>query len=281
MRWSGRRQSENIEDRRGRGAAKAAGGLGGVGLIIAIVYVLATGDMSGLESQIGPALQGSTTSNLSPEQEARHKEFVSVTLADTEEVWGEIFRQAGGQYEPPVLVLFSGSVQSGCGFASAAVGPFYCGEDRKAYLDFEFFDQMESQLGARGDFARAYVIAHEIGHHVQKLMGTLDEVHAQRSRMSERDANALSVRLELQADFYAGLWAHHAREMAGLDEGDIREAMEAASAIGDDTLQKRGQGHVVPDAFTHGTSEQRMRWFMKGFRSGDIDQGDTFSARSL
>jgi len=281
MRWSGRRQSENIEDRRGRGAAKAAGGLGGVGLIIAIVYVLATGDMSGLESQIGPALQGSTTSNLSPEQEARHKEFVSVTLADTEEVWGMIFEQAGGQYEPPVLVLFSGSVQSGCGFASAAVGPFYCGEDRKAYLDFGFFDQMESQLGARGDFARAYVIAHEIGHHVQKLMGTLDEVHAQRSRMSERDANALSVRLELQADFYAGLWAHHAREMAGLDEGDIREAMEAASAIGDDTLQKRGQGHVVPDAFTHGTSEQRMRWCMKGFRTGDIDQGDTFSARSL
>jgi predicted metalloprotease len=278
MRWSGRRQSTNIEDRRGR-TAKGVAGVGGVGLVIAIIYVLVTGDVGALQGQIGPALQSSPT--LSPEQEARHKEFVAVTLADTEEVWGALFSQSGERYQPPTLVLFSGSVESACGFASAAVGPFYCGEDMKAYLDFSFFDQMESQLGAGGDFARAYVIAHEIGHHVQNLLGTLDQVHARRSRMGETEANALSVRLELQADFYAGVWAHHAREMAALDEADIREAMNAASAIGDDTLQKRGQGYVVPDAFTHGTSEQRTRWFMKGYRTGDPSQGDTFSARSL
>ena len=278
MRWSGRRQSSNVEDRRGS-AAKGAAGIGGVGLIIVIAYALITGDFGAVQGQIGPALQGSAT--LDPEQEARHKEFVSVTLADTEEVWSAIFSQSGQSYRAPTLVLFSGSVDSGCGFASAAVGPFYCGEDMKAYLDFEFFDQLASQFGASGDFARAYVIAHEIGHHVQNLLGTLGEVHSRRSSMSETEANALSVRLELQADFYAGVWAFHAREIAALDEADIREAMEAASAIGDDTIQRRGQGHVVPDAFTHGTSEQRMRWFMKGFKTGDVSQGDTFSARSL
>ncbi len=278
MRWSGRRQSTNVEDRRGS-TAKGAAGVGGVGLVIAIIYVLVTGDVGALEGQIGPALQSAPT--ISPEQEAKHKEFVAVTLADTEQVWTAIFSSAGEKYQAPTLVLFSGSVDSACGMASAAVGPFYCGEDMKAYLDFSFFDQMETQLGARGDFARAYVIAHEIGHHVQNLLGTLDKVNSQRSRMSESDANALSVRLELQADFYAGVWAHDARELAALDEGDIREAMEAASAIGDDTLQKRGQGYVVPDAFTHGTSEQRMRWFMSGYRTGDVNKGDTFSARSL
>ena len=278
MRWSGRRQSSNIEDRRGR-TAKGVAGLGGFGVLVLIAYVVITGDVGALQGQIGPAMQTGPT--VSPEQEARYKEFVSVTLADTEEVWGAIFEQSGANYREPTLVLFSGSVDSACGFASAAVGPFYCGEDMKAYLDLTFFDQMESQLGAGGDFAHAYVIAHEIGHHVQNLLGTLDEVHAQRSRMNEREANALSVRLELQADYYAGVWAHHAREMAGLDEQDIREAMNAASAIGDDTLQKRGQGYVVPDAFTHGTSEQRMRWFMKGYRSGNPSDGDTFGAREL
>jgi predicted metalloprotease len=278
MRWSGRRQSTNIEDRRGR-AARGAMGVGGIGFVVLVAYVLITGDLGPLQGEIGPALQSAPT--LSPEQESRHKEFVAVTLADTEEVWSAIFEASGVDYREPTLVLFSESVDSACGFASAAVGPFYCGEDMKAYLDFSFFDQLESRFGAGGDFARAYVIAHEIGHHVQNLLGTLDEVNAQRSRMGEREANALSVRLELQADFYAGVWAHHAREMAGLDESDIREAMEAASAIGDDTLQRRGQGYVVPDAFTHGTSEQRTRWFMKGFRSGDPGDGDTFSARSL
>jgi predicted metalloprotease len=273
MRWSGRRQSSNVEDRRGT-TAKGVAGVGGVGLIIAIIYVLMTGDTS----VVGPALQQPT---ISPEQEARHREFVGVTLADTEEVWTALFARSGEAYQVPTLVLFSGGVDSACGFASSAVGPFYCGEDANVYLDMAFFDQLEDQFGASGDFAQAYVIAHEVGHHVQNLLGTLGRVSSERSRMGERDANALSVRLELQADFYAGVWAHHAREMAALDEADIREAMEAASAIGDDTLQKRGQGYVVPDAFTHGTSEQRMRWFMKGFRSGDPTQGDTFSARSL
>lgn len=275
MRWSGRRQSTNIEDRRGISPGKAAGGIGGVGVIIAIAYALFTGDTSVL-NQI--AVTG--TGQPSP-HEAEYKEFSSVTLADTEEVWTNLFRQSGSSYQAPTMVLFNGSVESACGFASAAVGPFYCGEDNKVYLDLGFFDQMKGQLGAKGDFAQAYVIAHEVGHHVQNLLGTMDKVHQARSRMSEREANALSVRLELQADFYAGVWAHHAREMAGLDQTDIREAMEAASAIGDDTLQKKGQGYVVPDAFTHGSSEQRMRWFMKGFESGDPRQGDTFSASRL
>lgn len=276
MRWSGRRQSENVEDRRGISAKGAAGGIGGLGVVIAIAYVLLTGDTSVLNQMGGSPVAGSPSAN-----EAVYEEFASVTLADTEQVWSELFRQDGQSYKKPVMVLFRGGVDSACGFASSAVGPFYCGEDYKVYLDLGFFDDMKSKLGARGDFAWAYVIAHEVGHHVQKLVGTLDQVHTQRQRMSEREANALSVRLELQADYYAGVWAHHAKEMAGLDRADIQEAMEAASAIGDDTLQRKSQGHVVPDAFTHGTSEQRMRWFMKGFESGDPDGGDTFRVRNL
>jgi|SRR5688572_3526060 len=275
MRWSGRRQSENIEDRRGMSPGKAAGGLGGVGVIIAIAYALFTGDTSVL-NQIAVTGTGAPSPN-----EAEYKEFSAVTLADTEEVWSNLFKKSGSTYKPPKMVLFNGSVESACGFASAAVGPFYCGEDSNVYLDLGFFDQMKGQLGAKGDFAQAYVIAHEVGHHVQNLLGTMQKVHQARSSMSEGQANQLSVRLELQADFYAGVWAHHAREMAGLDQGDIREAMEAASAIGDDTLQKRQQGYVVPDAFTHGSAEQRMRWFMKGFETGDPKQGDTFSTSRL
>jgi uncharacterized protein len=275
MRWSGRRQSENIEDRRGMSAGKAAGGLGGVGVIIAIAYALFTGDTSVL-NQVAVGGTGTPSPN-----EAEYKEFSAVTLADTEEVWSALFQKSGSTYKPPKMVLFNGSVESACGFASAAVGPFYCGEDSNVYLDLGFFDQMKGQLGAKGDFAQAYVIAHEVGHHVQNLLGTMQKVHQARSSMSEGQANQLSVRLELQADFYAGVWAHHAREMAGLDQADIREAMEAASAIGDDTLQKRQQGYVVPDAFTHGSAEQRMRWFMKGFESGDPKQGDTFSTSRL
>lgn len=277
MRWSGRRRSENIEDRRGISAKGAAGGIGGLGVILAIAYVVITGDTSVL-SQMGgaPAVSGAPSAN-----EAAYEEFASVTLADTEEVWTKLLRGQGQSYRKPVMVLFRGGVDSACGFASSAVGPFYCGEDYKVYLDLGFFDDMKSKLGARGDFAQAYVIAHEVGHHVQKLTGTLDQVHQQRQRMNEREANALSVRLELQADYYAGVWAHHARELAGLDRADIQEAMEAASAIGDDTLQRKSQGRVVPDAFTHGTSEQRMRWFMKGFESGNPDGGDTFRVRNL
>lgn len=277
MRWSGRRRSENIEDRRGISAKGAAGGIGGLGIILAIAYVVITGDTSVLNQMGGSApVSGAPSAN-----ESAYEEFVSVTLADTEEVWSRLFRQDGQSYQKPVMVLFRGGVDSACGFASSAVGPFYCGEDFKVYLDLGFFDDMKSKLGARGDFAQAYVIAHEVGHHVQKLLGTLDQVHEQRRRMSEREANALSVRLELQADYYAGVWAHHAKDMAGLDRADIQEAMEAASAIGDDTLQRKSQGHVVPDAFTHGTSEQRMRWFMKGFESGNPDGGDTFRVRNL
>lgn len=275
MRWSGRRQSENIEDRRGISPGKAAGGLGGVGVIIAIAYALFTGDTSVL-NQI--AVSG--TGKPSP-HEAEYKEFAAVTLADTEAVWSALFQKNGTTYKPPKMVLFNGSVESACGFASAAVGPFYCGEDSNVYLDLGFFDQMKGQLGAKGDFAQAYVIAHEVGHHIQNLSGTLDKVHQARTSMGKTQANELSVRLELQADFYAGVWAHHAKEMAGLDREDIREAMEAASAIGDDTLQKQQQGYVVPDAFTHGSSEQRMRWFMKGYETGDPKQGDTFSASRL
>jgi uncharacterized protein len=274
MRWSGRRQSGNIEDR--RSMSKAAGGIGGIGLILAIAYVALTGDISVL-NQLPIGGGGGAPSS----QEAAYREFVGVTLADTEEVWTKIFAKNGRQYEKPVLVLFRGSVDSACGFAGSAVGPFYCGEDKKMYLDLGFFDQMKSQLGAKGDFAQAYVIAHEVGHHVQNLLGTLDKVHDARGRLSQKQANELSVRLELQADFYAGVWAHHAQGLAGIDRQDIREGLEAAEAIGDDTLQKKQQGQVVPDAFTHGTSEQRMRWFLKGFETGDLRQGNTFQATRL
>jgi predicted metalloprotease len=254
---------------------RAAGGIGGIGAILAIAYVLLTGDTSVL-NQINVGGGGAPSAN-----EAEYKEFAAVTLADTEEVWSKIYAQNGKSYQPPKMVLFNGAVDSACGSASSAVGPFYCGLDRRVYLDLGFFDQIKQQLGAKGDFAQAYVIAHEVGHHIQNLSGTLEKVHSQRDKMSERQANELSVRLELQADFLAGVWAHHAKELASLDREDIREAMEAASAIGDDTLQKRQQGYIVPDAFTHGTSEQRMRWFMRGFETGDIKQGNTFEASRL
>ena len=214
-------------------------------------------------------------------QEEELRKFTAVTLKDTETVWSKIFRENGRQYVYPKLVMFTGQVESGCGLADAGMGPFYCGNDEKVYIDLTFYDMMKSRFGAKGDFAQAYVIAHEVGHHVQKQLGALDKVHAMRDRMSERQYNQLSVRLELQADYYAGVWAHHARQLAELDESDIKEAMGAANAIGDDTLQKQSQGYVKPDAFTHGTSEQRTRWFLKGWRSGDIREGDTFRADPL
>jgi predicted metalloprotease len=278
MRWKGRRQSENVEDRRGgSGRAVAGGGLGV--LIIAVVVMLLGGDPSALLSTAssGIGTQAAPGPGISDED----REFVSVVLADTEDVWREQFRRNGRTYREPRLVLFSGSVRSACGFAGSQVGPFYCGADQTVYLDTSFFQEMTTRFKVGGDFARAYVIAHEVGHHVQQLTGVLDQVNEARQRLSEREANALTVRLELQADFYAGVWAHHARQAAGIDEQDIREAMEAASAIGDDTLQMQSQGYVVPDAFTHGTSEQRMRWFLKGWKSGDMREGDTFRARDL
>jgi len=209
-------------------------------------------------------------------------QFVSVVLKETENVWGSLFQQQGDQYRDPKLVLFSNRVQSACGIAGAASGPFYCPMDSKVYIDLSFYQELKDRFGAPGDFAQAYVIAHEVGHHVQNLMGISDKVRSMQERSgSEAEANALSVRLELQADFFAGVWAHYAKERGILDPGDIEEALRAASAIGDDKLQQQAQGYVVPDAFTHGTSEQRMRWFRKGYDTGDPNQGDTFSSRNL
>ncbi len=209
-------------------------------------------------------------------------DFVKVVLADNEDVWNSVFTSGGMKYKEPILVLFRSQVSSACGNASSSSGPFYCSGDQKIYIDLSFYDELKTRFNAPGDFAMAYVVSHEVGHHVQNLLGISDKVHAQRSRLSEEEYNELSVRLELQADFFAGLWAHHADKMKSiLDEGDIEEALNAANAIGDDRLQKQSQGYVVPDAFTHGTSEQRMRWFKKGYSTGDIGQGDTFAASSL
>ena len=281
MRWEGRRQSRNVEDRRGQSAGR--GGIvlgGGLGtLVLVLVVMLLGGDPTQLLDMAGQA--PTTEYRASPEDE-KAKEFVAVVLADTEEVWEEEFAKLGRSYEKPRLVLFTDSVRSACGFADAQVGPFYCPVDRTIYIDLSFFREMRQRFGAPGDFAQAYVIAHEVGHHVQKLLGISDEVHRARAGQSEREANAMSVRLELQADFLAGMWARKGQEkFRFLEEGDLEEALNAANAIGDDTLQRKAQGRVVPDAFTHGTSEQRMRWFRRGLETGDIRQGDTFSVRDL
>ncbi len=285
MRWQDREESSNIEDRRGmspKGKGIAGGGIGV--LVIALIVMVMGGDPTQLLNAAGQAQeQGSPgrTAPMSPEEEEL-KKLVGVTLKDTEVVWNEILpAQAGRQYEEPKLVVFSDSVESACGYAESAMGPFYCGNDRQVYIDLSFYQLLRDRFKAAGDFAQAYVIAHEVGHHVQNLLGTLDEVHAQKSRVSDKKYNDLSVRLELQADYYAGVWAHHAQEMAELNEEDIREAITAASAIGDDKIQMQSQGYVVPDAFTHGSSEQRVRWFMKGFESGDLRKGDTFRAARL
>lgn len=281
MRWEDREESANIEDIRGRGTGKAVG-VGGVGLLIVLGIALLTGQnplqLLNQVTSSSPTASGASEHQASPEEEALAK-FTSVTLRDTEVVWGRLFKEAGRTYKEPKLVMFTDRVESGCGLADAGMGPFYCGNDEKVYIDLSFYGLMKERFGAKGDFAQAYVIAHEVGHHVQNQLGTLDKVHAMRERLDERRYNQLSVRLELQADFYAGVWAHHARQMASLDEGDIREALGAANAIGDDALQRQAQGYVVPDAFTHGTSQQRARWFMKGWESGDLSQGDTFSVR--
>ncbi|MBS1704360.1 MAG: neutral zinc metallopeptidase [Armatimonadetes bacterium] len=286
MRWKGREESTNIEDIRGQGfSGGKTAGVGGLGLLVILAIAYFTGTdprqlIGAVEQQSGKA-QGQAGSYTPTAEEQELKEFTAVTLRDTEVVWTKLFQDLGRTYEPPTLVLFSGQVQSACGYASAASGPFYCGGDRKLFIDLSFYDEMKQKLGARGDFAQAYVVAHEVGHHVQNQLGTLDKVHGMQERLSEAEYNALSVRLELQADYYAGVWAHHAQQMAGIDQGDVEEAIEAANAIGDDTLQKKSQGYVVPDAFTHGTSAQRVRWFMKGFESGEVRGGDTFNARSL
>ena len=282
MLWQGRRESENVEDVRGSGGRRLAvgGGIGGV--VLVVIYLLLGGDpMALLDSQQQTQLsQPGQIDNQAPRDEASR--FVAVVLADTEDAWNEIFRQMGQQYEEPKLVLFTDMTQSGCGFASGASGPFYCPQDRRVYIDLGFYRLLQERLGAGGDFAQAYVIAHEVGHHVQNLLGISDRVQAARGRVSESEYNRLSVRLELQADFLAGVWARYAdRVKRVVESGDIEEAMRAASAVGDDRLQRSGRGYVVPDSFTHGSSEQRVRWFRRGYETGDLRQGDTFNAPDL
>jgi len=284
MLWQGQRESENVEDARGSGGGRriaVGGGIGGVILVVA--YLLLGGDPSALIESDQPDAQVSQPSSLdrnAPRDDAA--KFVAVVLADTEDAWNAIFQKMGRRYEEPKLVLFTNQTRSGCGFASTASGPFYCPEDRRVYIDLGFYKTLRDRLGAPGDFAQAYVIAHEVGHHVQNLLGISDRLQSARGRVSETEYNRLSVRLELQADFMAGVWAHYAdRAKHIVEAGDIDEAIRAAEAIGDDRLQRRSQGYVVPDSFTHGTSEQRIRWFRKGYETGDLNQGDTFSARDL
>jgi len=277
MKWQGRRGSDNIEDRRGMSTGTKVVG-GGIGtLVIVLIVMLLGGDPQSVIEQMD---QGAATGPYeSSEAEDQMAQFVSVVLADVEDVWTENFRQSGATYREPTLVLFRDQVQSACGYATAASGPFYCPADMKIYIDLSFCDDLANKYGAQGDFAIAYVIAHEVGHHVQNLLGILDEVTRERQRLSEVRANQLTVRLELQADFFAGVWAHHASRMFNsLEEGDIEEALNAAASIGDDVLQKKYQGRVIPDTFTHGTAAQRSSWLRKGWMTGDVSQGDTFSA---
>jgi uncharacterized protein len=280
MQWKDRQQSENIEDRRGMtGGRVAIGGLGGIAVLV--LALLFGADPRQLLRQLPQSDNGVQTSRPTNPEEEELKQFVGVVLKETEDAWSDIFRQAGKQYRKPTLVLFTDQVETGCGGAGAAVGPFYCPADEKLYIDLSFFHELRTKFRAPGDFAIAYVVAHEVGHHVQKLLGTSDRVNAARRYQNEEGANGMSVRLELQADFYAGVWAHYARNRGIVDPGDIEEALSAASAVGDDRLQREGQGYVVPDSFTHGTSEQRSRWFRSGFETGDASRGDTFSASDL
>jgi uncharacterized protein len=283
MRWKTGRRSSNIEDRRGRRAAPVVfkGGIGTIVLVLAASYFLGINPLDILMMQTGTGL-GTDVSQTdwqpSPEEQ-QMADFVSVVLADTEDTWTEIFRQSGKTYQEPNLVLYSGSVQSACGMGSAAMGPFYCPGDRKVYIDLAFFDELRRRHGAPGDFAQAYVIAHEVGHHVQNLLGISERVQSAQRGVGKAEANALSVKLELQADCFAGVWGNHAdRSRQVLEEGDIEEALNAASAIGDDRLQKEGSGRVVPENFTHGTSRQRVEWFRRGIEHGDIGSCNTFAS---
>jgi predicted metalloprotease len=279
MRWSTGRRSQNVEDRRGGGGVPIAIG-GGLGSLVLVLLALFFGFDPGSVLQTDtPATRApaDTPSALPGNDELR--DFVSVVLADTEDTWRELFRRMNREYREPKLVLFTGAVQSACGMAGAAVGPFYCPRDQKLYLDFAFFRALRERFRAPGDFAQAYVIAHEVGHHVQTLLGITQKVRERQSHVDERTANALSVRQELQADCFAGIWGHHAEHARQvLEEGDLEEALSAAAAIGDDRLQRQSQGHVVPESFTHGTSTQRVGWFRRGFESGDVGRCDTFAS---
>ncbi|MCR8666978.1 zinc metallopeptidase [Aestuariibaculum sp. M13] len=296
MKWQGRRQSSNVDDRRGQGSSSGGGfnplllrplfkllfskvGLFIVGGFLVISFLMGKNPLSLIGQLLGGGVPTESSSSYQPTAEDEElAQFSATILANTEDVWNKLL----DNYREPTLVLFTGSVSSACGTASSATGPFYCPGDEKLYIDLSFFDDMERQLNAPGDFAQAYVIAHEVGHHIQKIMGITDKMNRLRSQLSETEYNKYSVRLELQADFLAGVWAHHSQEMMRMMEtGDLEEALNAANAIGDDRLQKNSTGRVVPDSFTHGTSAQRMRWFKKGFDTGDLSQGDTFSTSSL
>ena len=313
MKWSGLRRSSNVEDRRGAGGGGGGGGFGGLGgggfgglggglgrglpmkggglIVIAIIVAVTLfagdplhllGGSGGLGGGGGGGGGGHGLSGTPDPAQAELADMSSAVLAETEDVWRQLFAQRGQTYQDPTLVLFDYEVDSACGSASSAVGPFYCPGDSKVYLDLSFFDELSQRFGAPGDFAQAYVIAHEVGHHVQNLLGVSDQVSAQQQRLSQGESNALSVRLELQADFYAGVWAHHAQQLNQiLEPGDLEEALDAATAIGDDRLQQQGQGRVVPDSFTHGTSQQRVAWFKKGYDTGDMAAGNTFEAKDL
>lgn len=283
MKWQGRRGSGNIEDRRASGGPRRAGGIGGVGAIVLLLAGWYFGvDVSGFVGDGGGAV-GSSQNTQMTAQDEQAAQFVSVTLADTEEVWADVFRQqVGRSYTPPTLVLFKGSTQSACGGASAATGPFYCPPEQKVYLDTDFFTTMAKRMGAGGDFASAYVVAHEVAHYVQDTLGILRQANQIRSQVDEAQSNAISVRIELQADCFSGIWAKSAQTKFGsLERGDIAEAMNAAKQIGDDTLQRNAGQRVTPEGFTHGTSEQRQRWFARGFESGLLGDCDTFSATQL
>ena len=279
MRTEGRRKSDNVEDRRGMSSGGRMAVGGGIGTVVIVLIVLLLGGDPSSIIDNSPAVSTESGEFTSTPEEEEMLDFVSVVLAGTEDVWGKLFEQSNMTYKPPVLVLFRDQVQSACGYATAASGPFYCPGDQKVYIDLAFFDDLSANLGVNGDFAIAYVIAHEVGHHVQNLLGILGDVNNRRSGMSQVNANKLLVRLELQADFLAGIWAHYDQKMFNsLEAGDIEEAMNAAASVGDDVLMKKYQGRVVPDAFTHGTAAQRKEWFRKGYTSGDFDQGDTFNA---
>jgi hypothetical protein len=279
MLWQGRRESSNVEDRRGITGGHIAVGGGILGVIALVLNFLLGGDSSTTQLPLPNQNQP-----MSAEQKAAQDElakFVKVVLADTEDVWAQLMSKAGKEYHPPVLVLFNEATQSGCGSASSATGPFYCPSDERLYIDLSFYDELKNRFGASGDFAMAYVVAHEVGHHIQNLLGISEKVQRLRSRLSEEEYNQYSVRLELQADFFAGVWAHYEKGKGYLEANDMEEALNAANAIGDDRLQKESQGYVVPESFTHGTSAQRMYWLKKGFDTGDINQGDTFKATEL
>lgn len=284
MRWDFGRRSQNVEDRRGRGGMGGTVIGGGIGtILLAIVVTLLGGDPSVILQQAASGGSDSQTDAASPEAE-RQVEFTKVVLADTEDVWSEIFREEGINYRKPTLVLFSGRDQSACGTADRATGPFYCPLDEKVYLDLSFFRDLATEMQAPGDFAQAYVVAHEVGHHVQKQLGVLEKVQGLQSRVSKTQANQLSVRLELQADCFAGVWANRSQDRQNnlvLEQGDLEEGLRAASSVGDDRLQMQAQGYVVPESFNHGSSEQRMRWFRQGVKTGDPGQCDTFNASKL